>query len=150
MKKTLKVAGMVGLAAVAVVALSGFAYGGMGRHPDPQKVAKFITWRVNDALDDLKATDGQRQQVLTIKDGLLQQAAPLFAERRQMHDALMEQWKSDRPDGQRVHALVDQRIDEMRALAHKAADGMLQVHDILTPEQRVQLAEEMARHAEGR
>ena len=138
-----------GLAVVAIVALAGFTYGrpmGPGHHASPEKIYKFVTFKVNDALDDLKASDGQRAQVNAVKDQLFSEAKGLFAGRKEMHEQLVAQWNSERPDAKQVHALIDQRIEEMRTFAHSAADGALKIHDVLTPEQRAQLAQDVAAH----
>jgi Spy/CpxP family protein refolding chaperone len=52
------------------------------------------------------------------------------------------QLSSDSPDAQKLHALVDARIDAMRAFAHKITDAALEVHGTLTPQQRKELATE--------
>ena len=147
--KTKQVFLTAALAVAAIVVLAGFTYGRpMGRwhHPSPEKAYKFVTFKVNDTLDDLKANPGQRQEVNAVKDQLFAQAKGIFAGRKDLHDQLVAQWSSAQPDARQVHALIDQRIDEMRAFAHNAADGALKVHDVLTPDQRAQLSKELAEH----
>ncbi len=147
--KTKQVLLTAALAVVAIVALAGFTYGrpmGFGHHLSPEKAYKFITFRVNDKLDDLKANPAQRQEVNAVKDQLFDQAKGIFAGRKDLHDQLVAQWNSAQPNAKQVHSLIDQRIDEMRAFAHSAADGALKVHDVLTAEQRAQLSAEIAEH----
>ncbi len=138
------------LAVGAILALAGFAYGrgpGFRHRMSPEKIQKFVNFRVNDTLDDLKATPAQRQEVNAVKDQLFEQAKTLFAGHQELHDQFVAQWNSAQPDAKQVHALIDQRADELRAFAHSAADAALKVHGVLTPEQRAQLAAEMAEHA---
>ena len=138
------------VAAVAgVVALvGGIAWAGSTsgeRHAARAK--QFITWRVDDALDELDATDAQRTKVHAIKDQLFEEGVRLHATKEQVRAGLIAQWKTDRPDGTAVHALVDRMFDDLRAFAHKVADAGIALHQTLNPEQRQALLERAeARH----
>ena len=125
------------------VLLSGFEAGAAGMHRgfDPAKMAKFVTFKVNDTLDDLNATDTQRTKVLAIKDQMLADFQASMPQHKVTRQALLAQWNSDKPDQKAVYDAIDADIENMRAAAHKAADNMMQVHAVLTPEQRTQLAE---------
>ncbi|MBI5543550.1 MAG: Spy/CpxP family protein refolding chaperone [Deltaproteobacteria bacterium] len=138
----------VALGIAAIGLLAGFGFGpSMGRGAmDPKKLDRFVTWRINDVLDDLEATPQQRQQVLALKDRLLAEAKPMHEARAQVHEQLTQMWKSDKPDSRVLHALIDQRVEEFRALAHKAADGAIELHGILSPAQRAELAEKAEEH----
>jgi len=131
--------------AAAVLALAGFGRCGGPSSHDPAQVAAFVTDRVDDALDDLNATDAQRQQIHAIKDQLLAQALELRKEGEPLHGEVKVQWESATPDRARLHSLVDERFDAMRAFAHQAVDAGIEVHDILTPEQRAKLERKMER-----
>ncbi len=130
--------------AAAIVALAGFGRCG-GHQRDPAQVAAMVTARVDDLLDDLNATDAQRQQIHAIKDRLLAQAAQLHQQAEPDHAELKAQWESPNPDRARLHAMVDERADAMRAFAHQLVDAGIEVHDILTPEQRAKLEKKMER-----
>jgi Spy/CpxP family protein refolding chaperone len=147
MKKTLPL-GL--LALVAVVALTGWK-GGCGRpdHRDPAAVAAFVTDRLDDLLDDVDATPAQRTQLQAIKDRVLASAQKLHGTRQATHQTLLGEWNAEKVDRAKVHALIDQRAEEMKAMAHEAADAAIEAHDVLTPEQRAKLAkkaERMHRH----
>jgi len=129
----------------AVMALAGFGRCGSPHPHDPAQVAAFVTDRVDDVLDDLDATDAQRQQIHSIKDRLLAQGLELRREGEPLHAEVKAQWESATPDRARLHALVDQRAEAMRAFAHQAVDAGIEIHDILTPEQRAKLERKMER-----
>ncbi len=137
MKKTLA---LVAALAAGFLVLTGF-HGGCGhRHPrDPAEVNAMVTEHLDHALDDLAATPAQRQQILAIKDRLLATFTALRAEHQATHAQLLAQWKADQPDAAALHALVDARIDALRAAAHQAVDAGIEVHGILTPEQRAKV-----------
>jgi protein CpxP len=130
-------------ALLAVVLLSGFAFrGGHGWGHNPERLQQMVTWRLNDKLDDLDATDAQRQSILAVKDRLFADGVKLMEEHHGVRQEAFQQLASEAPDAQKLHALVDARIDAMRAFAHKMTDAALEVHGTLTPEQRQELATE--------
>lgn len=131
------------LAGLAV--LGGFA-GGCGHRPrDPAEVAAFVKDRVDDALDDVSATDAQRSQIQAIADRLLASGQAMHQDGQPLHAELLSQWQSPNPDRARLHSMVDQRIDAMRAFAHQAVDAGIEVHGVLTPEQRAKLEKKAQR-----
>ena len=67
MKKSLLTALALVVAAGGTLALTAFR----GHHGDPARMERFVTNRVDDLLDDVQATDAQRQQILALKDKLL-------------------------------------------------------------------------------
>jgi periplasmic protein CpxP/Spy len=144
-----------GAAAVVVVggaaALTGFA-GGCGGHGghrghgrDPAAMAAFVTGRVDDALDDVDATPEQRARVHAVKDRLLESVRTAREQRGADHAELLAAWRSPTPDAAALHARVDERLDALRAMAHQAVDGALEVHQTLTPDQRERLAAKVER-----
>jgi periplasmic protein CpxP/Spy len=134
------------LALVSIVTLTGFR-GGCGRpdHRDPAQVAAFVTERLDDMLDDLDATPAQRTQLQAIKDRMLQRVQALRATRQATHQTLLAEWNAEKVDRAKVHALIDERAAEMKALAHEAADAIIEAHDALTPEQRAKVAKKAER-----
>lgn len=134
-------------AALAVIALAGFAAAaGRFERRDPQKAYDLITQKVNGMLDDIKATDAQRTQITQLKDKLFNEGMELRKSERGLKRDLLVNWDAPQIDANAVHAQVDKRIDALRAFAHDAADASIQVHDILTPDQRAQVKQELNRH----
>lgn len=148
MKKALGVTAAGLLAVAGVVVLAGFR-GGCGGHGrgghDPERMAAFVTDRVDDALDDLDATPDQRTRIHAVKDRMLAAGVRTREGRKAAHDALLAEWRSASPDRARLHALVDERMEEMRALAHEAVDAGVEVHGILGPDQRAKLTRKAER-----
>jgi protein CpxP len=139
MKKKIAIAAS---AVLAVVMLSGFRGGGWGWNRDPERVKQMITWRLNDKLDDLQATDAQKQAVNSVKDRLFEQGKLMAQEHEGVRVEVLTQLESDYPDAQKLHRIVDSRIDAVRAFAHQVVDAALEVHKVLTPEQRKELSTE--------
>ena len=121
------------------------AWRGFHRMHDPAEVAAFVTDRVDDALDDLDATPAQRTRIHAVKDRMITSVQNARGDHVANHQAVLEAWKSPSPDRARLHAMVDERIDAIRATAHEAVDAGIEVHDVLTPEQRAKLTRKIER-----
>ncbi len=135
---------VAGSAVLAVVLLSGFRgghFGGPGWGArNPERVKQMITWKLDDRLEALDATEAQKQTFHEMKDRLFEDGTRLFEEQKDARKEMLAQWESPTPDAQRVHALVDARVDAFRAFAHKLADAAIEAHRILTPAQRQQVS----------
>jgi Spy/CpxP family protein refolding chaperone len=130
----------------ATVALAGLS-GCHHRRPDPESLDRRVTHHVEETLDDLKATPEQRQKVLAVKDRLLARGQALRGDHQAVVKEALSLWEASSFDRSRALALVDARIDALRAMAHEAVDAAGEVHDTLTPEQRAQLAARLRKHA---
>lgn len=108
-----------------------------------ERAKQFITWKLDDALDELDANDRQRETAVALKDQLFEEGLKVKGTHEQVREGLVAQWKSDRVDANTVHALVDRFIDGARAFAHKAADAGITLHGALTPEQRALALQKM-------
>jgi periplasmic protein CpxP/Spy len=133
-------------ALLAIALLSGFRGGGWSK--DPERIKQIITWKLDDKLDDLDATDAQKQSIHALKDRLLTEGQSMMGEHQATRLEVLTQLEADTPDAQKLHALVDARIDAMRAFAHRVTDTVLEAHRILTPKQRQELATEFREHAD--
>jgi protein CpxP len=147
--KKIVVAGALAFVAIpAVLVLAAFRQGSERRGAMTQK---FLEWRINEKLGEIKATDAQKQQVMAIEQDLAREGHALRKGNRDFHKAILAELRKDSPDAAQVHALVNARAETMKAFADKVADGVLQVHGILTADQRAQVLKEfdrMARHIE--
>ncbi|HEX8818573.1 MAG TPA: Spy/CpxP family protein refolding chaperone [Archangium sp.] len=142
---------VAGSAVLAMVLLTGFRGGSMGCGArDPERVKQMVTWKLDDRLEGLKATDAQKQSIHGLKDSLFEDGKRLFEEQKGARAELLDQWESPTPDARAVHALVDARLDAVRAFAHKVTDAALEAHRILTPEQRQQVTAEVREHLNAR
>ena len=141
MNKKMLLVAVLGLGAMAVLAGFGGRFG--HQRMNPKKAYRLVSAMVENKLDDIDATDAQRTQVNALKDDLFAEAKKLREGHRAARQELAGQWESERVDSQRVHAVVDQQLDALRAFAHQAADAAIKLHGLLSPEQRVQLGRQV-------
>ena len=138
--KLLAVAG----AAVAFVVLTGFRTEGHSWGPrESDRARQVLSWQVDDRLEALKASTAQKQAVNALKEALFNDGERLYTDQTNANERMLEFWGSHSPDPRAVHDLVEARMNAFRDYAHKMADAALQAHDILTPEQRQQVADEV-------
>ncbi len=143
MKKN-KLVVLVGLAVASFLLLTGFRHAGGLPH------GAFLDKKIERALDEIEATEEQRAQILAIKERVVASMQARKGERQAMKQEMLSFWTEENPDPAKVHAKVDERLDARRAAAHEMADAMIEVHRILTPEQRAELAQLIEKRHEKR
>lgn len=128
-----------------LMAVSVAAMGSTGCGNRPERFEKMVQWRIDDALDELDATQVQRDRVQALTKESIANAKPLAEQAQATRTALMTEWKSATPDAPKVHQLVDTKLEAVRTFAHSLTDKALEVHALLTPKQRDVLTEKAER-----
>jgi periplasmic protein CpxP/Spy len=131
------------LALVAILAGAAGLTAFRHSHRDP---TSFISARVDKMLDAVNASDQQRQQIGAIRDKVLADMKTLHQSNKGVHDQFLAFWQQDNPDASQVHQLIADRAAAHKAFADEVADALVQVHGILTPQQRATLAQKMQQH----
>lgn len=144
-KKSWIVVGVVALFALAAgVVQAGARTGG----EKSERARKFVEWKLDDALDELSASEAQRAQIEAVVFGLFDEGVAAFGDREVVREELLSLWQQPSPDVAKAHAIVDQRIEIIRALAHKAVDSSLAVHGVLDVKQRDAVADFVRKRAQ--
>jgi len=115
---------------------------------DPERMEKFTSYMVDDVLDDLDAIDAQRRDIHSIKSKVLAEIRDMHADRQDHHAVILDEMKKDTPDADKLHAMVDDKAEKMRAFAHRLVDYGVEVHQILDREQRAKLVQKVNEHLE--
>jgi periplasmic protein CpxP/Spy len=113
--------------------------GHMGSALDGDQMGQFIQKRLEMILDKIEATDAQRTQIQAIKDKMFADLKGLKGDPHADHEFIFAELAKAEPDAEKLHKMLDDRIDKHKAMGHKGIDAILQVHAILTPEQRAQV-----------
>lgn len=130
------------LLGVSLAVMGAIGCGGGAR---AERMEKVVQWKVDDALDELDATQAQRERVQAITKDALAKAKPIAEQGQAASAALVTQWRSPAPDASAVHQLVDTQLETVRAFAHVLVDRGLEVHQLLTPKQRDQVSARLER-----
>lgn len=134
-------AGVLGLGA-----WTAYAHGGFQGHRDHAMVHKFIDFTVNEKLSAIGATDAQKQKVREIKDRLVKDGHPLRESHAAFRDDLLKLLEQDNLDPAQVKALVRERTEAFTRFADEAADAVVELHGVFTPDQRKQLLADAREH----
>ncbi|MBM4345052.1 MAG: Spy/CpxP family protein refolding chaperone [Deltaproteobacteria bacterium] len=111
------------------------------------KMARFWTDRMTDrAMDHLHCTAEQRRALGAIREKVHGRMASVPTERRKHLDGALQLWQGDRLDAAAVQAHLDASAKHHKELAEFAVDQALEVHKVLTAEQRGKLAEFLRNH----
>jgi Spy/CpxP family protein refolding chaperone len=139
------------LALLTTLALVGLAGCGRIDPNDPKdraRISQRAADHLDDALDEVDATDAQRQALAGLEGPVLTEAFRFFEGQPAAKATLWGQWGSAAADPATVHAVVDERVESLRKIMHAAADAALKAHATLTPEQRAELAAELGHRAD--
>ena len=147
MKKNVKIS-IVSATAIALLAGVAVTACGGPRHGrfDLERADKMVSWKLDDVMDELEATDVQREQLVAIKDRVFVR----LAEEREAHKGMQPEFllelAKDQPDPDKLHKLVDDKLEQLRPKLHEAVDVALEVHAVLTPEQRDKIEQRVKEH----
>jgi protein CpxP len=129
----------IGVSALMLTACAARHHAQSSKHPE--RAYKLISSRVDSVLDEVDASAAQRDKVHDIKDQVYGDFKTLRKSVKKANLAAFEELKKDDPDAKKLHALVDDRMDEMRDAMHEAADSLIELHGVLSPKQRQELTD---------
>lgn len=139
------IAGAIVLAAGAAIAQGGMGHG-MGHFG-----GKFAEHKFERMMDEIDATDAQQDKIWQIVDKTRSDLRPVGREFRDSREKVAELLAAPTIDKAAVEALRVERIAAIDAASKKAVDALVEAAEVLTPEQRAELAKEIKdRHGDHR
>lgn len=127
---------------VAPWAFSGF------RHDHEEHVAEFVEFMIERALRRVDATDAQRGEVMSIAHQAREEIFSLREGSLERRSAFIDQLVEDPDNAQRLESLREAQLAEMEAASRVLVTSLARISAVLTPEQRLELAEyHRERHA---
>lgn len=136
---------MLAVAALALPRALAWGHHRFGRPTSPEQLTEKLTFGLDHLLDEVDATDDQRVRA----EALVEQRAPelfaLMTEGRALRGELKQAMLADKLDRARLDA-VRTKIDVVASkVADTGLDTVYQLAEVLTPAQRKQLADRIAR-----
>jgi len=129
---------VIALGAGAAVAQGGFGPKGFGHMG-----MGFGGHGFERMMDKVDATDEQQDKIWEIVDKTRSDLRPVGREFRDSRDKVAELLSAPTIDRAAVEALRAERIAAIDAASKTAVDALVQAAEVLTPEQRAELAKEM-------
>ena len=124
---------------------------GWGRHrADPEEMARRLDWRIGRMVQDVGGTPQQKERLVAIASAAMAELKPMREQMRQSRRAGLDLLAAP---------VVDRRaLEQLRVTQRQRADGrsrrmaqaMADAAEVLTPEQRVKLAERMKQRMDRR
>lgn len=144
---------MVGVGLAAVIAIgagAALAQGGFGPKGFGPMGARFAEHRFEKLMDEVDATDAQQDKIWAIVDRTRSELRPVGREFRDSRGKVAELLAAPTIDKAAVEALRAERIAAVDAASKKAVAALVEAAEVLTPEQRAELAKELKERHEGR
>lgn len=121
----------------------GFMRGGFGERMGPPRGfmrAGFGGHGIGHVLNEIDVTDEQEDKIFEILDGARGEVRPMFREFRDTREELTELLSAETIDRQAVETLRAERVATLDETSKKMVEAMLNAAEVLTPEQRAELA----------
>ena len=124
--------------------------GGHAMHhgKDPEKVRKYVLWKIDDHLDDLDATKQQKKQILEIANRVIGDGMALRKDKDAHHATILGELESGNPDSAKLHGMLDDHIEQFRGFGHRTLDAMIEAWNLLDENQQGDLIDEFKEHIE--
>jgi Spy/CpxP family protein refolding chaperone len=116
--------------------------------PDAFGGLPFDGRRLQHLLDDAKVSDAQRTQIQQIADKAQADLKSLFEEGRTLQEQGLAIWSAPRIDANAAEALRQKMLAHHDKVSKRTMQAVLDVGNVLTPEQRVTVATQIKKHHE--
>ncbi|HXE48500.1 MAG TPA: Spy/CpxP family protein refolding chaperone [Ramlibacter sp.] len=144
-------AGLAALGGLGLLGAQAQAQGWGRRHPlDPEEMAHRLDWRIGRLIKDVGGTTDQKNRLVAIWTAAQADLQPLRDQLRQARRAGLQLLAAPVIDRR---ALEQQRVTQMQladARSKRMVQAMADAAEVLTPEQRLKVAERMKRRMEHR
>jgi Spy/CpxP family protein refolding chaperone len=114
-----------------------------GGQMDTARMGKFAGKRIERMLDDVKASDAQKEKASDIVKASLEKGAPLAKQMRDNHIQMRKLMSAATLDKAAIETMRAEHIKLADEASKQMTSTMLAVAEVLTPEQRTQLAAKM-------
>jgi Spy/CpxP family protein refolding chaperone len=132
----------------------GFGPGGWHMGPggqmDPEAMKRRVDASVRWMLADINATEAQQARIADIVGATAKEMAPLREKHREARRSVIELLAKPNVDRAALEAIRAQEIQAADAMSKRFVQSLADVAEVLTPEQRAQLAEKMKQRREHR
>lgn len=129
------------IALVLALLTAGFTVGCRGhRHGSPEQKAEWIAEKISDELD---FTENQEAKLDQIKDEVLAKFKEVHTGKKEMHNEVIAKVRNDEITRAYLNSLANKKEALHKKLKPFIIDRVLEVYEMLTPEQRQTLAEKM-------
>lgn len=106
----------------------------------PEEKIEFFVEHISDELD---LTESQEVKVKSLAEEVHKKIENQKSSTHEIYTVLLEEIKSNTVDKEKLNSIVDNKLNKFSEMKPFFIDKFAEFHNILTPEQRVELAEKM-------
>ena len=135
------------IAGALVLVVGGMTWSAVaysGKSWDGDRFERFVEWKVEDMLDEVDATDEQRERVRAIATAALADMGEFHDFRREGREALVEALTQETVDREALETLRQSKLETADRASQRLLTALADAAEVLTPAQRAALAEEWA------
>ncbi|MDD9991600.1 MAG: periplasmic heavy metal sensor [Rhodospirillales bacterium] len=136
---------LMSIAGALVLVVGGMTWSAVAyskRSWDGDKIERFVEWKIDGMLDEVDATDEQREQVRTITTAALADMEEFRDFKREGRQALVEALTQEAVDREALEALRQNKLAAADRASQRLLAALADAAEVLTPAQRAELAEE--------
>jgi protein CpxP len=140
------------LAAVVIIGAGAAAFAGGGDGPGHWRgkfMRGFMEYRVEQVLTDVGASAEQKDKIKTLFKTTMDEVRPERGERKAMREEVIKLLEAPTIDRNAIEALRAKHVAEIDAKSKTIAKAVADAAEILTPDQRKKLVEEMSDFGPG-
>lgn len=135
---------LMGVAGALVLAIAGTALstGGYSKwRGGGHDFDRFVEWRIDGMLDEVEASDAQRDQVQGIVKAAMADLDEFHALKREGRKDLIAALSKETVDRAELEALRQRKLETVDGMSQRMLTALADAADVLTPAQRQELVE---------
>ena len=140
---------VMGIAGALVLVIGGMTWSAVAyskRSWDGDKFDRFVEWKVDDMLDEVDATDDQRERVQAIVKAAVADLQEVRDLKREMRQDLVTALTSETIDRDALELLRQRKMETVDRMSQRALTALADAAEVLTHAQRQELATEWKSH----
>jgi periplasmic protein CpxP/Spy len=144
-------ASLAALGGLGLLSAKAHAHGWGGRHrADPEEMARRLDWRIGRMVQDAGGTPQQKDRLVAIATAALAELRPMREQLRQSRRAGLDLLAAPVVDRRALEQLRVTQMQVADARSRRMVQAMADAAEVLTPEQRVKVAERLKQRMDRR
>ena len=133
------------IAGALVLVVGGMTWSAVahsGKSWDGERFERFVEWKIDDMLDEVDASDDQRERVRAIATAAIADMGEFRDFKREGRQALVEALTQETVDREALETLRQNKLETADRASQRLLTALADAADVLTPTQRAELVEE--------
>ena len=140
---------LMSIAGALVLVVGGITWSAVahsGKSWDGDKFERFVEWKIDDMLDEVDATDNQRNQIHAIVMAAVADLQEVRNLKREIRHDLIAAFSNETVDRNELELLRQRKMETVDRMSQRALTALADAAEVLTPAQRQELVTEWKSH----